>query len=392
MKKKKIMFSILMIILFTIYVYVVSIQAIPDNIIIFEGEKINLKTMLGLKTNLIESDKIIETSVVNQEKVMNSPGKKVLKLSLFENIFLKDIDVDVLPKTKVIPVGNIAGIKLYTNGVLVVGMSEIQGIDNKKYKPYENTGIQEGDRIIEINNNNIENTEGENIEDKKENTDKKDLLSYPETPEEYFGYEDVEGGVRITYYMSEGQTDGVVVIPAQINGKNVVEIGPEAFSSADLRGIITGQNVTIINEKAFQNAKIEEIIINGKLEKIQQEAFILANIDYIEFPDSLKEIGVAAFQCASVKEIVIPDSVENIEAAAFCMCKNLEKVKIGKNSTIGNMAFYDCPNLTEVEIPAEVSDIKESIFYESENVVVITPEGSYAEQYCKENNIAVKNK
>ena len=159
MKKKKIAFIFLIIILLTIYVYVVSIQAIPDNIIVFEGEKINLKTMLGLKTNLTETGKTIETSVVNQEKVMNSPGKKVLKLSLFENIFLKNIDVDVLPKTKVIPVGNVAGIKLYTNGVLVVGMSEIQGIDNKKYKPYENTGIQEGDRIIEINNNNIENTE-----------------------------------------------------------------------------------------------------------------------------------------------------------------------------------------------------------------------------------------
>ena len=38
-------------------------------------------------------------------------------------------------------------------------MTEIEGIDNKKYKPYENTGIQEGDRIISINNTNIEDTE-----------------------------------------------------------------------------------------------------------------------------------------------------------------------------------------------------------------------------------------
>ena len=58
-----------------------------------------------------------------------------------------------------IPVGNIAGIKLYTNGVLVVGMSEIEGLDNKKYKPYENTGIKEGDRIISVNSSNIQNTE-----------------------------------------------------------------------------------------------------------------------------------------------------------------------------------------------------------------------------------------
>ena len=34
--------------------------------------------------------------------------------------------------------GNIAGVKLYTSGILVVGMSEIEGVDNKKHKPYEN--------------------------------------------------------------------------------------------------------------------------------------------------------------------------------------------------------------------------------------------------------------
>ena len=38
-------------------------------------------------------------------------------------------------------------------------MSEIEGLDSKKYKPYENTGIKEGDTIISINNNKIETTE-----------------------------------------------------------------------------------------------------------------------------------------------------------------------------------------------------------------------------------------
>ena len=49
--------------------------------------------------------------------------------------------------------------KLYTSGVLVVGMSEIEGSDNKKYKPYENTGIQEGDTIIKVNNKQIHSTQ-----------------------------------------------------------------------------------------------------------------------------------------------------------------------------------------------------------------------------------------
>ena len=38
-------------------------------------------------------------------------------------------------------------------------MSEIEGADNKTYKPYENTGIEEGDTIIEINENEILSTD-----------------------------------------------------------------------------------------------------------------------------------------------------------------------------------------------------------------------------------------
>ena len=38
-------------------------------------------------------------------------------------------------------------------------MSEIEGEDNKKYKPYENTGIKEGDTIVEINQTQITSTE-----------------------------------------------------------------------------------------------------------------------------------------------------------------------------------------------------------------------------------------
>ena len=48
--------------------------------------------------------------------------------------------------------------KLYTEGVLVVGMSEIKGEDNVNYRPYENSGIEEGDRIVQVNNVAIKNT------------------------------------------------------------------------------------------------------------------------------------------------------------------------------------------------------------------------------------------
>ena len=59
---------------------------------------------------------------------------------------------------QVIPVGEIVGIKLYTSGVLVVGTSAIQGIDGTMHKPFEKAEIKEGDSIIAINENIVNNT------------------------------------------------------------------------------------------------------------------------------------------------------------------------------------------------------------------------------------------
>ena len=75
-----------------------------------------------------------------------------------ETIAVKGEEVKI-SEIQVIPVGEIVGIKLYTSGVLVVGTSGIQSTDGKTYKPYENVEIQEGDSIIAINGNIVNNTE-----------------------------------------------------------------------------------------------------------------------------------------------------------------------------------------------------------------------------------------
>ena len=87
-----------------------------------------------------------------RETTFKEEGKTTLVASLF-NIDLKNIDVNVIQKRTVIPVGKLVGIKLYTKGVLVVGMTEIEG-----KKPYSGTNIQEGDIITNIDGNEIENT------------------------------------------------------------------------------------------------------------------------------------------------------------------------------------------------------------------------------------------
>lgn len=140
--------------LLIIYAYVCNISLLPSNYIIMQGENLRLYTLLGIK--LIEEScyQTLQTSSTLEQEKINKIGKVSFRLNLFNLIPLKNIDVNVIPKTTVVPMGNAIGMKLYTAGVLVVGMSEIEG-----KKPYENSGIKEGDRIIQINQNQIDNTD-----------------------------------------------------------------------------------------------------------------------------------------------------------------------------------------------------------------------------------------
>lgn len=159
MKTLKKIFIISFLIL--LLIYATNITSIPNNIILFQGEKLTLTTVLGLNlqqkdnTNIdINNYKTVQTSSTI-DNTSTSIGKVDFSLNLFGRIPLKDVTVNVIPKTSVVPLGNTVGLKLYTSGVLVVGMSEIEGNDNNKYRPYENTGIEEGDMIISIDDNTI---------------------------------------------------------------------------------------------------------------------------------------------------------------------------------------------------------------------------------------------
>lgn len=180
MKKiRPILFIFLLII---IYIYVAYITLFPDNIIVFEGESINLNRIYGvqikevgnLDSRLLTDNNTMQTATNLTENKVSQIGKTNLSLNLFNSIPLKQIEVNVINRTKVIPLGNVIGLKLYTKGVMVVGMSEVQGEDKNKYKPYENTGLQEGDMIVEVDDvtvtciaeliDTVNKSKGDNIE------------------------------------------------------------------------------------------------------------------------------------------------------------------------------------------------------------------------------------
>ena len=163
---KKIFIIFILTLLLISYIYICNIDNFPSNIILFEGETLSLNTMFGVNIETeFSSNPNIErldnnqyvTVSTNANEEREGTGTVYLNVKLL-GAKVKDIKVDIIEKAEVVPIGNLIGVKLYTNGVLVVGMSEISGIDSIKYKPYESSGIEEGDVIVEIDENEITST------------------------------------------------------------------------------------------------------------------------------------------------------------------------------------------------------------------------------------------
>lgn len=141
---KKFKFILTVFLLFIIYVYVSYVSLLPDNVILMNNENLNFKKLPGIG--------ISETTMTSND---NSNNINV-ELKLFGKLTLKNIHVNKINDIKVVPVGKVIGLKMYTNGVLVVGMSEIEDKNNLLNKPYENSDIKPGDTIIKVDEEIVE--------------------------------------------------------------------------------------------------------------------------------------------------------------------------------------------------------------------------------------------
>ena len=142
MKKFNIIITIFIFLI--LYIYVANITLIPKRIILLENEKYHLKKFFGVNT--------IETMSASN----NNGNIKNVDITLFGNK-VKEVSVETIENLKVVPIGKIIGMKLYTNGVLIVGMSQIENIDNELVSPFIDSDVKEGDTIVKINNEEVEN-------------------------------------------------------------------------------------------------------------------------------------------------------------------------------------------------------------------------------------------
>ena len=72
-------------------------------------------------------------------------------VKLFGVIPVRQVEVDVLPETAVVPLGKTVGIKLFTKGLMCVGTEPVKTEDGKKTDIAEKGGIQNADMLLSAN-------------------------------------------------------------------------------------------------------------------------------------------------------------------------------------------------------------------------------------------------
>ena len=166
MEKKlfKILFSLffcIAIIFTSIYIY------LPEEINIIEGEKHLFSFNLPIEAKINSEKKGV--MYLNNEKVKESEIsidlKQPFSLRFVDknisdidfNVFgvsLKKAKIDTIPNQKLIPVGKVMGIRIFTDGIMVLGTGYVNGKDGKIYEPSKGV-LKTGDLILEANDTEI---------------------------------------------------------------------------------------------------------------------------------------------------------------------------------------------------------------------------------------------
>ena len=130
------------------------------------------------------------------------------------------------------------------------------------------------------------------------------------TDAKYFAYEDVEGGVSITGYSIEGGLN--VVITSNINGKKVVAIGNDAFTTEGVTPTGISTNKIEYNIQPLYSKKD-----NYEVVPLAIYTPVGLGITSVIIPDTVISIGNYAFYGNKLTSVTIPNSVTSIGDSAF---------------------------------------------------------------------------
>lgn len=152
------------------YYYVYSITSeIPDSIKVYVDDENKLDFDVPATADINCSKEVISISNASSPEKdrihfslmepftvqSETKGSYEMSLKLFGLFDVKKVSLDVIDSTYLSPCGNAIGIRLDTDGLLVLGTGTVSGIDGLEYEPAKQI-IRTGDYIIEINGKKVD--------------------------------------------------------------------------------------------------------------------------------------------------------------------------------------------------------------------------------------------
>lgn len=172
-RKKRSFLAVSIIIFITLIMstpLLISYFYLPKEIKLIAGEEHLFNFDIPIKANILKGDglviKDVDSQIIDTKNVsLNKPiyvsmedeGSADVTLSFLGVIPLKTVSVQAVPYQEVIPCGKVVGIKVDTDGVLVLGIGEFEG-DNEMVSPCKGL-LEAGDIITACNGQILESKE-----------------------------------------------------------------------------------------------------------------------------------------------------------------------------------------------------------------------------------------
>lgn len=176
-------------------------------------------------------------------------------------------------------------------------------------------------------------------------------------------------------------SDTALVIPDELDGIAVTEIGENAFLEGSFTSVHIPAGVEFIYENPFlectalteitvDKGNSEYYAVDGVLYWHQEDGDMVScypqgkTDQSYTIPDGITKIGVAAIYDTKLEEIKFPSTLEAIERHGVSYNEKLDKIDLSgtKVSSMGDMTAAYCIDLTEVIFPETLYDIGGAAF------------------------------
>lgn len=117
-------------------------MSLPNTFCISQGETLMINSLFSISAKPCES----KVQLALSETFTTSSRKSKSTLMLFGTVPIKEITSTSIDRPMLMPCGQAFGIKLITDGVMVVDLTKVEG-----KCPAKECGIREGDIIVSIN-------------------------------------------------------------------------------------------------------------------------------------------------------------------------------------------------------------------------------------------------